>query len=132
MNRAVVAAALVLGACATSPTPISPPAISSGSTGLRFGDVSFGKADIVSAEMGFSPNGMPLVNVTLSPDAKSRLYDLTRANVGNQLPLLVDGIVLSNPKVMEPIEGGQFQVSGNFSVAEAQAIAARILGKKRK
>ncbi len=128
----MIAAALLLSSCATLPSPMRATSVSPTAIGLNFGDAQFGRADIISAETRFSPNGMPVINVTLGAEGRARLSGLTRANVGQELPLSVDGNVLSTPKIMEPIEGGQFQIAGGFSLLEAHAMAARILGKKPK
>jgi preprotein translocase subunit SecD len=46
-----------------------------------------------------------------------------------RLALVVDGKVLSAPDVLEPITGGQTQIAGKFTCAEADAIVATLRGR---
>jgi preprotein translocase subunit SecD len=54
---------------------------------------------------------------------------VTRAYLGRDMPIRIGATLLSNPRVMEPIAGGQFQISGLMSVGEAQELANRIAGR---
>jgi preprotein translocase subunit SecD len=92
------------------------------------GDIVIPAIDILSASPGFSPNGQPLVNVRLSPAGAVQLESVTRAYLGRDMPIRVGDALLSNPRVMEPVAGGQFQISGLMSFREAQELANRIVG----
>lgn len=96
---------------------------------LTIGEVVFTAADIASAEVGFSPVGQPLVNVRFSPAGAIRLDALTRAALGKELPIRWGTMLLSSPRVMEPISGGLAQISGLHSVEEARLLAKRITGR---
>ena len=87
--------------------------------------------DIQSAQLGFSPVGQPLVNVRLSPAGAVQFEALTRAFFGREMPIRIGNDLLSNPRVMEPIAGGQFQISGLMTARDASNVANRIMGKRR-
>lgn len=48
---------------------------------------------------------------------------LTSANVGRNLAIILDGVVESAPTIREPITGGRGQITGRFDFAEAQDLA---------
>ena len=70
-------------------------------------------------------SGLPVVNITLPAELRDALATLTAANIGKPLPIRVDGKVVSEPHVNEPISGGQLQISG-VDRAEADRIAAAL------
>jgi SecD/SecF fusion protein len=51
---------------------------------------------------------------------------LTSAHVGEQLAIVVDGVVLSAPQLKGPILGGQCEISGKFKQQEARALATAL------
>ncbi len=48
---------------------------------------------------------------------------LTRANIGRQIAIVLDGLVYSYPTVQTEIKGGVSQITGNFTIQEAQDLA---------
>lgn len=50
--------------------------------------------------------------------------DLTAANVGNRLAILLDGDVQSAPNIRQPIYGGEAVITGRFSDQEARNLAS--------
>jgi preprotein translocase subunit SecD len=52
-----------------------------------------------------------------------RFGEVTQANVGKPFAIVLDEQVISAPVIREPILGGSGQISGNFSVNEAQDLA---------
>jgi preprotein translocase subunit SecD len=125
MQRSVVLLIpFALTACVTpKPTP------STLKNALILGEIMMPSHDIVSAEPGFSPNGQPLVTVRLTPAGAVQLEAITRSFLGREMPIRVGTELLSNPRVMEPIAGGQFQISGLMTVEDAQKLANRIAGR---
>ncbi len=89
----------------------------------------FGEADIVDARMQPDLNGFPTILVTLEEAAATHFAKLTRDHVGEKMPILLDGKVLSEPVLKEAITGGTFEISGNMSIPEAIVLAKRISGK---
>ncbi len=52
--------------------------------------------------------------------------EVTRANVGRLLAIVLDGRVYSAPRLKEAIEGGQAEISGSFTMEEARRLASVI------
>jgi SecD/SecF fusion protein len=52
--------------------------------------------------------------------------DLTAANVGRQLAVVVDGQVMSDPNLREAIFGGSAEISGDFTAESATALATAL------
>ena len=68
-------------------------------------EVAFDSAHIAGAKWTMRPNGRHLV-LNLNETAKENLTNLTKSETGNNLALLVDGRVVSNPKIIAPLEEG--------------------------
>lgn len=65
----------------------------------------------------------PFVELTLNSDAARRFDQLTAANVGRYLAIVLDGTVYSAPVIKERIQGGVASITGNFNVKEARDLA---------
>jgi len=78
---------------------------------------------IVDAQPTFDPAGQPSVNVRFNEAGRLRLARATRENVGRPFAIVLDDEVISAPAINEPILGGQAQISGNFTVESAKALA---------
>ena len=63
------------------------------------------------------------VDFSLDGRGTKQFGDLTRANVGRNLAIVLDGTVSSAPSIREPITGGRGQITGNFKFEEAQDLA---------
>jgi len=63
------------------------------------------------------------VDFTLDARGTKQFGDATRANVGRNLAIVLDGIVASAPTIREPITGGRGQITGRFTFEEAQDLA---------
>jgi len=80
---------------------------------------------IVNAKTEFSTSGFgaPSVSLTLNPKGAALFGSVTASNVGRRLAIVLDGKVQSAPVIREAIPSGQAQISGNFSVEEANDLA---------
>ncbi|MGK2739714.1 protein translocase subunit SecD [Tepidicaulis sp. LMO-SS28] len=65
----------------------------------------------------------PIVTFRLDSAGARRFGDVTTENVGQPFAIVLDGEVLSAPVIREPILGGSGQISGGFSVKEANDLA---------
>jgi preprotein translocase subunit SecD len=63
------------------------------------------------------------VDFTLDARGTKQFGDITRANVGRNLAIVLDGTVSSAPTIREPITGGRGQITGRFGFEEAQDLA---------
>ncbi len=68
-------------------------------------------------------NNQAVVNLEFSDEGAKKFADATLANVGRQIAILLDGEVLTDPVVREPILGGRAEISGQRNLEEAQHIA---------
>ena len=68
----------------------------------------------------------PLVTVTFSPEGSDLFAEITKAHVGEQLGIFLDGEMLSAPVINEPITGGTAVISGNFELEEARSLAKNL------
>ena len=68
-------------------------------------------------------NNQSVVNLEFSDEGAKKFADATMKNVGRQIAILLDGEVLTNPVVREPILGGRAEISGQRDLEEAQHLA---------
>lgn len=67
--------------------------------------------------------GQSIVSLEFSDEGTKKFADATLANVGRQIAILLDGEVLTDPVVREPIMGGRAEISGQRNLEEAQRLA---------
>jgi SecD/SecF fusion protein len=86
-----------------------------------------GRKDIRSVELKENTgSGTFDLLLTFSGEGAGKWERMTGENVGRDIAILVDGQVVSAPKVMEPIKGGKCMISGNLSKEEASALKASL------
>lgn len=80
---------------------------------------------LVNAKTEFSSSGFgePYVSLTLNDKGAQIFANVTATNVGKRLAIVLDGKVVSAPVIREAIPSGQAQISGNFSVTEANDLS---------
>jgi SecD/SecF fusion protein len=69
-----------------------------------------------------SLSGGYAVNISFNAIGKGNFGDLTEQAVGKQLAIVLDGRLVSHPNVNEPILGGECQITGGFSLEEADSL----------
>ncbi|MDH5465056.1 MAG: protein translocase subunit SecD, partial [Thiovulaceae bacterium] len=74
---------------------------------------------LTNAQVGFDQNNQPVINFSLNSEGAQIFGDFTERNVGNRLAVVLDGLVYSAPNIRERIGGGHGQISGDFTVTEA-------------
>ena len=79
---------------------------------------------LVDAQASFSAQtNEPVVTFRFDTLGGKRFGDITRDNVGRPFAIVLDDKVISAPVIREPILGGNGQISGNFTVTEANDLA---------
>ncbi len=78
---------------------------------------------LTNASTGFDQTGQPVVNFRLDSRGADRFCRVSRDNVGKPFAVVLDGEVITAPVLREPICGGQGQISGGFTVSEANDLA---------
>lgn len=79
---------------------------------------------VTRASAGADQNGKPNVNVEFNSAGTKTWGDYTSTHVGQQVAIVLDGIVQSAPSVREPIRDGKTEISGSFTAEEAKRLAA--------
>ena len=80
--------------------------------------------NLVDSQPGFdSRTGEPVVNFRFDAAGAKRFGRATQDNVGLPFAIVLDDKVISAPVIREPILGGTGQISGNFSVQEANVLS---------
>lgn len=79
--------------------------------------------DLKNAQDARNQQNQFVVNLEFSDEGAKKFADLTTKNVGRRIAILLDGEVLTNPNVREPITGGRAEITGQESQEEAHRIA---------
>lgn len=80
---------------------------------------------LTDARVAFDPqDGQPVVSFRFDQTGARRFAEITRQNIGNPFAIVLDDKVLSAPVIREPITGGAGQISGSFTVTEANTLSA--------
>ncbi len=61
----------------------------------------------------------PVIILSFTREGGELFSDITRRNIGKPLATFLDGEILQEATVQEEIDGGEAQITGNFSVEEA-------------
>jgi preprotein translocase subunit SecD len=64
------------------------------------------------------------IKIKLSNDGASAFAGATKRNLGKVIAVLLDGKVISAPKVMSEMNSGEIEITGNFTGTEGSYIAA--------
>lgn len=81
-------------------------------------------ADLTDAQPGFDQRtSEPIVSFRFNTSGARKFADATLKNVGQPFAIVLDNEVISAPVIREPITGGSGQISGNFTVQQANDLA---------
>jgi protein-export membrane protein SecD len=76
--------------------------------------------NLVDAQPGFDQQtNEPVVTFRFDTAGARRFARVTQTNVGRPFAIVLDNKVISAPVIREPILGGSGQISGNFTIQEA-------------
>ena len=67
--------------------------------------------------------GNPEVSMSMNGEGASAWARMTGDNIGKQIAIVLDGMIYSYPVVNSKIEGGSSQITGNFTLEEAEDLA---------
>ena len=75
---------------------------------------------VEGAGVGHDPaTGSPYVSFSLKPDGAQLFGEITQAAIGERLAIILDGEVISAPRINGAILGGNGQITGSFTDKEA-------------
>ncbi len=81
-------------------------------------------ASLVDSQPGFDGRtGEPVVTFRFDSQGAKRFARVTQENVGLPFAIVLDNKVISAPVIREPILGGSGQISGHFTVEQANDLA---------
>jgi len=78
---------------------------------------------VEEASQGFDDRGRPSIKMQMTNVGSKTWARLTTNNVNRPIAIALDNIVYSAPNVNGPIEGGSSEISGNFTIEQAQDLA---------
>ena len=80
--------------------------------------------DLTDAQPGFDQRTQePVVNFRFNIRGGQQFGAVTSANVGRPFAIVLDGKVISAPRILGPITGGSGQISGRFTVEDANKLS---------
>lgn len=91
--------------------------------GYLLGKLYVGGKNLTKAETTFDQLGKPAVSISFNAEGAQLFDSATAMNVGKQIAIVLDGSVISAPVVQQRISGGNAQITGKFTVDEANRLA---------
>jgi SecD/SecF fusion protein len=75
------------------------------------------------ADVALNEAYQPYVSITFTSEGGDLFETLTEANIDKRIAIFVGGNLVSAPNVQQKISGGNAQITGNFTLEEAQELA---------
>lgn len=85
---------------------------------------------IVDARADFDQYGKPMVSMSMNNEGARTWANLTKNNIGKAVAIVLDGVVYSAPNVMTEINGGNSQITGNFTTDDTKDLSNVLKGGK--
>ena len=79
--------------------------------------------DLKFAKVSFSEMGAPMVHLEFNAEGAAKFAQVTGAHIGEQLAIVLDNKVHSAPVIQSRITGGMAQITGHFTLEDAQNLA---------
>lgn len=73
-----------------------------------------------------SQTGQYVISLRFNDEGSNQFFEATQNNVGKRIVIVMDDTVLSAPTVNQAISGGNAQITGQFTMEEAQNLASLI------
>ncbi|SEV94911.1 MULTISPECIES: protein translocase subunit SecDF [unclassified Prevotella] len=78
---------------------------------------------ITSAKDDFDQMGHPSVSMQMNSDGARRWSQITKQNIGKAVAIVLDDAVYSAPRILTQIDGGNSQITGNFTIEDTKDLA---------
>ncbi len=78
---------------------------------------------VANASQVFDQMGKPAISMQMNPTGTKQWARLTKKNKGRPIAITLDDIVYSAPNVTGPIDGGNSEISGSFTVEQAKDLS---------
>ena len=67
--------------------------------------------------------GAPEVSMSMNSEGARRWSEMTKANIGKAIAIVLDGVVYTSPRILSQIDGGQSSITGNFTIEDTKDLA---------
>ncbi len=88
-------------------------------------EVFVSEADVDSAAV-VTLEGQTGIAVRLTPAGAHRLAEVTEQNVGKRCGVILNGKLVSSPRILDPIRSGRAVITADFSETEARRLAREL------
>ncbi len=78
---------------------------------------------ITSAKDDYDQMGHPSVSMQMNSDGARRWSQITKMNIGKAVAIVLDDAVYSAPRILTQIDGGNSQITGNFTIEDTKDLA---------
>jgi SecD/SecF fusion protein len=78
---------------------------------------------IVNSKDEFDQMGHPCVSMQMNSDGARRWSQITKQNIGRGVAIVLDDAVYSAPRILTQIDGGNSQITGNFTIEDTKDLA---------
>ena len=78
---------------------------------------------ITSSKDDFDQMGHPSVSMQMNSDGARRWSQITKMNIGRAVAIVLDDAVYSAPRILTQIDGGNSQITGNFTIEDTKDLA---------
>jgi SecD/SecF fusion protein len=78
---------------------------------------------ITKAHVDYGNLGQPQIDFTLTKDGGDRFGEVTRNNIGHRMAIILDGELIMAPNITTAIETGSGEITGHYTIEEAQSVA---------
>ena len=78
---------------------------------------------ISGAQQSYDQKGQASITMQMNPIGAKNWARLTEKNIGRPIAIALDDIIYSAPNINEPITGGNSEISGSFTVEQAQDLS---------
>ena len=78
---------------------------------------------ITSSKDDFDQMGHPSVSMQMNSDGARRWSQITKQNIGKAVAIVLDDAVYSAPRILTQIDGGNSQITGNFTIEDTKDLA---------
>ena len=78
---------------------------------------------ITSSKDDFDQMGHPSVSMQMNSDGARRWSQITKQNIGRGVAIVLDDAVYSAPRIQNQIDGGNSQITGNFTIEDTKDLA---------
>ncbi|MBR5836473.1 MAG: protein translocase subunit SecDF [Bacteroidales bacterium] len=90
----------------------------------RDGKAPLDGGSVTDARVSYSnTGGNPSVSMSMNAEGANVWARMTKENIGKQIAIVLDGMVYSYPTVNGEITGGSSEISGNFTLEEAEDLS---------